>query len=370
VAAFGRNGDAVNGPPQQGVVALWHMGVGLPWSTRTGASAVSERVHLRKMLRELAPASLLVMDAGFARYEVLEQMDRRGVSFLVRAGANVHLLRELGLELTDDGETVHLWPLAHRGSRPLRLRRILVRDRGRTMTLLTNASRARLSRRMAVRLYKRRSGIETMYRDLKQTMEHRRMRATSAACPRLELETTLMAYAILGLESVRALRAKRRPARERSAAAGLSAVRWAMRHRPTMKTLRHRLAVAKDTRVRTGSRHDPNWLHKKNDPMPRPARERLATAAERIAATAWRPNSFTALRGTQRRERITPAAPPSPGSTAPGTAAPGTAEPGTTAPGTAAAGTAAPGTAEPQLGVRRRRSPWRAAIRPLERRPK
>lgn len=290
VEAFGRNGDAVNGPPQQGVVAMWHMGVGLLWSTRTGASSVPEWDPLMRMLPELPPSALVVMDAGFARYDVLERMDREGVSFLVRAGANVHLLRGLDLETTDDGETVHLWPQARRDRRPLALRRIVVRDKGRKMTLLTNVRRGLLSKRLAVQLYKRRWGIETMYRDLKQTMARRRMRATSAVCARMELEATLLAYAMLGVASVRALRAEGRPAQERSAASGLAAVRWAMRHRPTMQSLRRRLAVPKDTRVRTGSRHDPNWPHKKNDPMPRTARERLATPAERIAAAAWRPN--------------------------------------------------------------------------------
>ena len=291
VARLGRNGDARNGPPQQGVLALWHVGAQLPWASRVAPSRVPERTRLRRLLGQLPERTLLVMDAGFAGYGMLRHLHRRGIAFLVRGGGNVRLLERLGWRVRESRDTVYLWPAAHRDRAPLVLRRIVVCGKHGLMCLLTNVlNPSRLWRRAARRLYRMRWGVETMYRGLKQTMARRKMRAASPECARLELEATLLASALLGLMSAQALRSRRMRPSMRSVAAGLDAVRWAMRHRPDLRTLRRRLATPKDTRRRRGRRHNPDWPHKKNDPRPGMPRTRPATPKERRAAAAIAPD--------------------------------------------------------------------------------
>src|SRR5713226_6588433 len=81
--------------PQLFVTTLWHMGTGLPWDFRVGPGTASERRHLEEMLPDLPKQSLVVADAGFTGYEFYRRILAAKQSFLLRVGANVHLLRKL-----------------------------------------------------------------------------------------------------------------------------------------------------------------------------------------------------------------------------------------------------------------------------------
>lgn len=48
------------------------------------------------MVPELPPHALLVADAGFMGYEVWQTLLAAGPHFVIRVGANVRLLRQLG----------------------------------------------------------------------------------------------------------------------------------------------------------------------------------------------------------------------------------------------------------------------------------
>ena len=164
--------------PQQLLVTLMHVGTGLPWSWRRGEATASERSLFLQQLGTLPGAVLLLMDAGFTGYDLLAQLLACGHQVLVRAGANVTLLRKLGWVLEEHGDLVYLWPemaQRHKGQ-PLVLRRIVVVDgRNRRMCLLTNLLEKDLSVAEAVELYQRRWGIEVLYRGLKQTLGRRKM---------------------------------------------------------------------------------------------------------------------------------------------------------------------------------------------------
>lgn len=54
--------------PQMWLTTLWHVGTGLPWDWRMGASDSSEREHLRQMIDVLPPGALVTADAGFVGY--------------------------------------------------------------------------------------------------------------------------------------------------------------------------------------------------------------------------------------------------------------------------------------------------------------
>ena len=82
--------------PQLWLTLLWHVGSGLPWAWRTGPSGASERAHLLALVPELPAHALLVADAGFVGYELWQILLAAGHHFVIRVGANVRLLRQLG----------------------------------------------------------------------------------------------------------------------------------------------------------------------------------------------------------------------------------------------------------------------------------
>src|SRR6185369_2838858 len=95
--------------PRVWLTTLWHVGAGLPWSWRHGASCGSEREHLMAMLEGLPERSLLTADAGFVGYELWQAIEKAGHDFLIRVGANVKLLKKLGWFRECEGR-VYLWP--------------------------------------------------------------------------------------------------------------------------------------------------------------------------------------------------------------------------------------------------------------------
>jgi len=130
--------------PQFLVTLLYHMGSALPWRWKIGAGTNSERGHLQSMLKRLPLGSLLVADAGFTGYDLLENILSHPLSFLIRVGANVTLLRGLGFEFERHGNIVWLWPQNKRDQEPLKLRLIRLKAKAkyarirRDVYLLTN----------------------------------------------------------------------------------------------------------------------------------------------------------------------------------------------------------------------------------------
>src|SRR6202051_3810776 len=97
--------------PQIWLTLVWHMGLKLPWCWRTGPSTASERNHLMELLKMLVfpKNTLFCGDAGFVGYEFWKAILDEGHSFLVRVGANVRLLKNLGTVRQHRG-LVYLWP--------------------------------------------------------------------------------------------------------------------------------------------------------------------------------------------------------------------------------------------------------------------
>ena len=164
--AFGCAGRNKTGP-QLLLTVLYHMGTGLPWAWQCGPGTDSERYHLRWMMDTLPPKALLVLDAGFTGYELMCDLDRCGIRFLIRAGANMTFLRDLGLEVEQRGDIVWLWPGTHRRRPPLRLRLIQLEvispETGQveSMCLVTNVmDHHQLSDEQAEWFYQQRWGVE------------------------------------------------------------------------------------------------------------------------------------------------------------------------------------------------------------------
>jgi hypothetical protein len=185
--------------PQMWLTLFWHVGTGLPWDWRTGPSDSSERGHLQEMLAGLPENTLIAADAGFVGYQFWRSVMEAGHHFVIRAGANVRLLKKLGYAREYD-QTIYLWPDAAAKKKwpPLVLRAVWVHDGKQPMCLVTDMmSKARLSDRQIVEIYKARWGVEVFFRTFKQTFGRRKLRSHAAENARLEID-----WSLVGLWSV------------------------------------------------------------------------------------------------------------------------------------------------------------------------
>src|SRR5439155_757713 len=70
--------------PQVWVTALVHLSTGLLWAWRLGRGRASERNHLVHLLPTLPRSALLVADAGYVGYTLMQTLLRRQILFLIR----------------------------------------------------------------------------------------------------------------------------------------------------------------------------------------------------------------------------------------------------------------------------------------------
>jgi hypothetical protein len=287
--------------PQLFVTTLYHMGTGLPWDWHIGKGTESERNHLRRMLAKLPPESLIVADAGFTGYALMQAILASGLSFLIRAGSNVSLLSGLDLEweIRNDEQAVWLWPQNQRHLPPLKLRLIRlqrVSHGGGEMCLLTNVfDQERLPDETAAILYRMRWGVELFYRSYKQTLGQQKLRSKSPRAARWELHWGMTALLLLGLMSVAQIVGRGRDPLSLSVAQALRVVRQAMRSPRRWRgrgNLGVRLAEAlKDEYRRQSSKTAHDWPRKKREKPPGTPKVRAATedesrCAQKICAAA------------------------------------------------------------------------------------
>lgn len=282
--------------PQMMMVLLVHLGVMLPWAWRIGGARDAERTLLRDLLDELPEHTLLVADAGFTGFDLLGELCRRRVSFLIRVGRGVHLLSELGYYRCEGRSTVYLWPDRRRGCAPLTLRLIRV---GSVYLVTDVADPRRLSAAMAGELYRRRWGVEVAFRTLKRTLEHHKVRSCTAAHARVELAWAVAGLWVLGLLGVRAITARGHAPRRLSVASALAAVRHAARdpdaRHTTDRPLHRRLARAVlDDYRRSRDKASYQWARKKQYSPPGAPTITRATAAQVRAAQRLRARSDAA----------------------------------------------------------------------------
>src|SRR5579872_3712267 len=170
--------------PQIWLTLIWHMGLKLPWCWRTGPSTASERGHLTDMLQtvDFPKDTLFCGDAGFVGYEFWKAILDEGHSFLIRVGANVRLLKNLGTARGRCG-LVYLWPngVARNNQPPLVLRLLEFQGPRGKVYLVTNVlSDDELSMDQAGQLYRLRWGVELQFRTLKQTFRRSKLRSRTS----------------------------------------------------------------------------------------------------------------------------------------------------------------------------------------------
>jgi hypothetical protein len=279
--------------PEMLLCGLFHLSTRSLFGFAHGIATASERTLLALMLPCLPKDSLLIADAGFVGYQTMKALIDAGHHFIIRAGANVRLLRNLGYVKEQDG-IVYLWPKKQQkaGSRPLVLRRVMVRDeRGRQMCLLVSVlEESRLDQAQILRFYKMRWHVEVSYRWLKQTMQGRKCLSSSPGHAKLELDWTMISLWVLTLLSL----AQGVTGRQLCMAGTLRVVREAMTQRRTHdgQPLALRLwEVRKDDYRRTRSkskRHYPrrSRLHRRGVPQARMASDGEVLRCKALIATA------------------------------------------------------------------------------------
>lgn len=276
--ALGRSGrDKTH--PQWWMTWLVHLPTLLLWDWRQGPGTSSERRHMQEMLTSLPASSLLVGDAGFGGFDFLWGLARAGAHFLVRCGGNTTLLVEGAVHhivKVGDHRYVYLWPTGKRNDVPLKLRLIILKQRGKRVYLLTNVFASEcLSRATASDFYRARWGIEVSYRSFKQTMERFKVLAKTPQRGTLELAGNILAMALLRLHAAIVMGAEMS---RMSVAAALRVIRRAIeavRCGLSSTWFAEQLGYAvKDTYRRRGSKRARDWPHKKNESPPSPPRLR------------------------------------------------------------------------------------------------
>jgi hypothetical protein len=249
--------------PQIWLTLVWHMGLKLPWCWRTGPSTASERSHLTDMLKTLdfPKDTLFCGDAGFIGYDFWQSILDGGQSFLIRVGANVRLLKNLGAARERAG-LVYLWPdqAARKKQLPLVLRLLTFQGPRGKVYLVTNVLAEReLSLAQAGQLYRLRWGVELQFRTLKQTFRRSKLRSRTPDNAVVELHWSLLGLSLVQLFAIKEQMQVDSPPAQSSVALALSAIQDAMRNWSREvadpKALAHRLRQAtKDTYRRTRSK--------------------------------------------------------------------------------------------------------------------
>ncbi len=271
--------------PQVSLTVLWHMGTGTPWDYRVGPGTAGERTHMRAMVAEMPPGSLVVADAGFVGYALCLRLLRSGQHFLLRVGGNITLLEGLGYHREERDGLVYLWPQKHRRCRPLVLRLIALRHGRQDVYLLTDVlDPAQLTDAEAAEWFGLRWGEEVFFRSYKQTLQRRRLLSRTAATALVEAQWVLLGLWLLGLMTVSRLVAEGVDPLALSVAKARDAVRHALRGtRPRRgpRSLEAALrAATKDTYRRRGSKAARDYPRKKREKPPRPPKIQSATQTE------------------------------------------------------------------------------------------
>lgn len=284
--------------PQIFQTTLQHVGTALPWDFRLGPGTASERAHLDEMLPGLPSHALLTADAGFISYDLCLYLVQHTQALLLRVGANVHLLTELGFACEVKGETVYLWPEKRRDQPPIVLRLIALKKPGkRPIYLVTNLrDSADFTDASAGRVYRLRWKIETYYRSIKQTLGHRKLLSRRPAAAYAEQTWLVFGAWMLHLLTAEALvQAGISPSRW-SCAKARTEVRRTMRGINCGQPLRCRLARAEvDSYDRKKPKQTRPGISKKKEKPPGAPKTRPAKSSERQRAQRFHQASYPRL---------------------------------------------------------------------------
>ena len=188
-------------PPQVWVTAMVHLSLGLLWSWRLGKGTADERLHLRQLLATLPRGALLVADAAFAGYELLQALAAADMSFLIRLSsrAPLYVPDKSMLKRYREG-LVYYWPqTAQKAEKPpIPVRLICIRGPQVNVWLLSNVlDEQRLPKKTASKFYRWRWRNEGLFRTYKRTLGKVKLLSRTVALVHREMEGSLLAVQLL-----------------------------------------------------------------------------------------------------------------------------------------------------------------------------
>lgn len=189
-------------PPQIWVTALVHLSLGVLWSWRLGKGTASERHHLIELLATLPRRALLIADAGYIGYQLLKNLVKNEVSFLIRLSSQAPLYTPQKVALYRFREGVlYYWPQEEQKNEqppiPVRVLRIRGR-RKKDVWLMTNVfDAAQLPLASASRFYRWRWRNEGLFRTYKRTLGKVKLMSRTVTMVHREAEGSLLAVQLL-----------------------------------------------------------------------------------------------------------------------------------------------------------------------------
>lgn len=272
--------------PTLWVTALVHLRLGLLWAWRLGQGTASERGHLLQMLPVLPTGTLVVADAGFNGFELVQAIVAAKASFLIRMSAKVRLLTKQQPQPGRwyDGEVIYWTEAAQRQQRPpmrARLIRVRAKKKKNDVWLLTNVlDRQRLPRDVAAQFYRWRWENEGLFRTYKRTLAKVKLMSRSLALVHREAEGSLLATQLLLAQGACALRTQACSPREVLLAIREEITRNLGPHRRAR--FDKRLANAKrERRQRTSAKVKRHWPRRGPHKPPKPPRFLMLTKQQR-----------------------------------------------------------------------------------------
>jgi hypothetical protein len=188
-------------PPQVWVTAMVHLSLGLLWSWRLGKGTADERVHMRQLLGTLPRGALLVADAAFVGYDLLQTLAAAQLSFLIRLSsrAPLYVPDKATLKRYREG-LVYYWPqtMQKEEKPPIPVRLIRIRGPKVNVWLLTNVlDEQRLPKKTASQFYRWRWRNEGLFRTYKRTLGKVKLLSRTVALVHREMEGSLLAVQLL-----------------------------------------------------------------------------------------------------------------------------------------------------------------------------
>lgn len=275
--------------PNVWLTAFVHLPTGLLWSWRLGPGTASEQEHLRFLLATLSPQALIVCDAAYMGFELVQAILGTQRSFLFRMSSRIDLytLEEARLEDWTEGPVLY-WPkyVQKKGLAPIRCRLIRVSAKGkrkgkgsvqRDVWLLTDVlDPARLSVATAAQFYRWRWRNEGMFRTYKRTIKKLKLTSRTVALVHREAELSLLATQILLAHADLALR----PATATTTDGPVISPRKVLIEirkeidaaaKPKVKSYRERLARCRaETRTQASPKSTRTWPRRKPHKPPKP----------------------------------------------------------------------------------------------------
>jgi hypothetical protein len=271
------------------LTAFVHLPTGLLWSWRLGPGTAAEQVHLRALLGTLSPEALIICDAAYMGYELVQAIVGSHRSFLFRMSSKVDLYTVEKATLKDWTEgPVLYWPkyIQKAGGAPIRCRLIRVPAKGkarakdpvkRDVWLLTDVlDPGRMSVASAGRFYRWRWRNEGLFRSYKRTIKQWKLSSRTLRLVHREAELSLLATQILLAHAHLALR----PARMATPGEPVISPRQvlieirseiAAKAKPRQKSYRQRLDGCRaDGRKQTTPKATREWPRRKPHKPPKP----------------------------------------------------------------------------------------------------